>query len=110
MHLVLEGHGLAGLPLSLRMTGCPNGCARPYLAEIGLVGKAPGRYNLHLGGDARGERLNVLHRENLDEAQILAALDPLLGAYAAERGPDERFGDFLWRSGRVSAPAAAPAT
>ncbi len=110
LETLLEGHGLAGLPLSLRMTGCPNGCARPYLAEIGLVGKAPGRYNLHLGGDARGERLNVLHRENLDEAQILATLDPLLGAYAAERGPDERFGDFLWRSGRVGAPAAAPAT
>ena len=107
---LLEGHGLAGLPLSLRMTGCPNGCARPYLAEIGLVGKAPGRYNLHLGGDARGERLNVMHRENLDESQILAALDPLFGAYAAERGPDERFGDFLWRSGRIAGPAATAAT
>jgi sulfite reductase (NADPH) hemoprotein beta-component len=106
---LLDGHGLAGLPLSLRMTGCPNGCARPYLAEIGLVGKAPGRYNLHLGGDARGERLNVLYRENLDEAQLLAALDELFAAYAAERGPDERFGDYLWRSRRFVAPAAAPA-
>ncbi len=106
---LLDAHGLAGLPLSLRMTGCPNGCARPYLAEIGLVGKAPGRYNLHLGGDARGERLNVLYRENLDEAQLLAALDELFAAYAAERGPDERFGDFLWRSRRVAAPQAASA-
>jgi sulfite reductase (NADPH) hemoprotein beta-component len=106
---LLERHGLAGIPLSLRMTGCPNGCARPYLAEIGLVGKAPGRYNLHLGGDARGERLNVLYRENLDEGPLLEALDALLGAYAAERGPQERFGDFLWRTQRIGqsrAPAA----
>jgi sulfite reductase (NADPH) hemoprotein beta-component len=106
---LLDSHGLAGVPLSLRMTGCPNGCARPYLAEIGLIGKAPGRYNLHLGGDARGERLNVLYRENLDEAQLLAVLDGLFGSYAAERGPDERFGDFLWRSRRVAAPQAPSA-
>jgi sulfite reductase (NADPH) hemoprotein beta-component len=105
---LLAGHGLEGSPLSLRITGCPNGCARPYLAEIGLIGKAPGRYNLHLGGDARGERLNVLFRENLDEPRILAELDALLGAYAAERGPDERFGDFLWRSRRLVAPPAPP--
>ncbi len=104
---LLEHHGLAGHALGLRMTGCPNGCARPYLAEVGLIGKAPGRYNLHLGGDARGERLNVLYRENLDEPGILAALDPLLGAWAAERGPEERFGDFLWRSGRLGAAPAA---
>ena len=106
---LLERHGLAGLPLSLRMTGCPNGCARPYLAEIGLIGKAPGRYNLHLGGDARGERLNVLYRENLDEGPLLEALDTLFGAYAAARGPQERFGDFLWRTQRIGerrAPAA----
>ena len=107
---LLAAHGLAGLPLSLRLTGCPNGCARPYLAEIGLIGKAPGRYNLHLGGDARGQRLNALYRENLDEPQLLAALDELFAAYAAERGPEERFGDYLWRSRRVAAsvaPAAA---
>ncbi len=96
---LLETHGIEGVPLSLRITGCPNGCARPYLAEIGLIGKAPGRYNLHLGGDARGERLNVLYRENLDEATILAELDGLFARYAAGRAPDERFGDFLWRVG-----------
>ena len=72
---LLERHGIAELPLILRITGCPNGCARPYLAEIGLVGKAPGRYNLHLGGDARGQRLAVLHRENLDQDGFLAELD-----------------------------------
>ena len=82
---LLERHGISQLPLSLRITGCPNGCARPYLAEVGLVGKAAGRYNLYLGGDARGQRLAVLHRENLDESGFVAELDGLLQAYAAER-------------------------
>jgi len=105
----LQGrHGIASDPLILRITGCPNGCARPYLAEIGLIGKAPGRYNLHLGGDARGQRLAVLVRENLDEAEFLAELDRQFAAYAAGREPGERFGDFLWRSGRLGA-ARAPA-
>ena len=99
---LLERHGLVELPLILRITGCPNGCARPYLAEIGLVGKAPGRYNLHLGGDARGQRLNVLYRENVDEPAFLELLDGLFAAYAAERQGEERFGDFLWRSGRLA--------
>jgi sulfite reductase (NADPH) hemoprotein beta-component len=94
----LHAHGLDGIPLGVRITGCPNGCARPYLAEIALVGKAPGRYNLHLGGDAAGQRLNRLYRENLDEAAIFAALDPLFARFAAERLTQERFGDFLWRS------------
>jgi sulfite reductase (NADPH) hemoprotein beta-component len=94
---VLHGLGIDGLPLSLRITGCPNGCARPYLAEIGLVGKAPGRYNLHLGGDAAGKRLNKLFRENLDEPAILSMLETLLTRYAREKLRDERFGDFLWR-------------
>jgi sulfite reductase (NADPH) hemoprotein beta-component len=98
---LLAAHGLAGEPLLVRVTGCPNGCARPYLAEIGLIGKAPGRYNLHLGGDARGQRLNVLYRENLDEAAFLPLLDELFGAWARERNPGERFGDFLWRSSRL---------
>ena len=104
---LLEQHGLGDLPLSLRVTGCPNGCARPYLAEIGLVGKAPGRYNLHLGGDARGQRLNVLHRENVDEPSFLEELGQLFGAFAAERLDEERFGDFLWRTHRIGAPAIA---
>jgi sulfite reductase (NADPH) hemoprotein beta-component len=106
---LLERHGVAGQPLSLRITGCPNGCARPYLAEIGLIGKAPGRYNLHLGGNASGERLAPLHRENLDETAFLAELDGLIAAYAAERQPAERFGDFLWRSGRIGSTAGAQA-
>ena len=106
---LLERHGISEVPLILRITGCPNGCARPYLAEIGLVGKAPGRYNLHLGGDARGQRLAVLHRENLDEPGFLAELDSHFKAFAAARTGDERFGDYLWRSGRIGTPVA-PAT
>jgi len=107
---LLEAQGLRGEPLTLRITGCPNGCARPYLAEVALVGKAPGRYNLHVGGDGRGQRLNVLYLENVDEPTILAALDQAFARWAAERLPGERFGDFAWRSGLVQVPAAgAPA-
>lgn len=99
----LDRHGLSGIPLSLRITGCPNGCARPYLAEIALIGKAPGRYNLLLGADASGQRLNVLHLENADEARILEALDGLFERYARDRAVDERFGDWLWRAGVLDA-------
>jgi len=94
----LAAHGLAEQNILLRITGCPNGCARPYLAEIALVGKAPGRYNLFLGGDVRGQRLNRLYRENIDEAGILEALEPLFAAYARERQPGEGFGDFTVRT------------
>ncbi len=103
----LAAHQLADARIHLRVTGCPNGCARPYLAEIALVGKGPGRYNLFVGGDQGGQRLNMLFRENQDEAGILAALDPLFGAYAAQRQPAETFGDFLWRAGLLH---GAPAT
>jgi len=67
-----------------------------------LIGKAPGRYNLYLGGDGRGQRLNVLYRENVDEPTIMAALDEAFVRYATERRPQERFGDFTWRAGIVS--------
>ena len=98
---LLARHGLDDLDLHLRMTGCPNGCARPYLAEIGLVGKAPGRYNLMLGGDGRGTRLNKLYRENLTEPRLVETLDQLLGRYAGEREAGERLGDFVIRAGLV---------
>ena len=104
---LLERHGLADAPILLRISGCPNGCSRPYLGEIALVGKAPGRYNLMLGADHRGQRLNTLYRENIAEAEILAALEPLLARYAGERAPGEGFGDFLHRAGIVAAPAHA---
>nr|WP_297460318.1 assimilatory sulfite reductase (NADPH) hemoprotein subunit [uncultured Halomonas sp.] len=98
--------GLAEDAIVVRMTGCPNGCARPYLAEIGFVGKALGRYNLYLGGNFTGERLNKLYRENIDEATILAELTPLIQRYAKERENGEHFGDFVIRAG-VIAPTTA---
>ena len=91
-------HEVSDLPPSLRITGCPNGCARPYVAEIALIGKAPGRYNLMLGGSASGDRLNCLYRENIDEAGIFSILDELLGSYARQRQASETFGDFFFRS------------
>jgi sulfite reductase (NADPH) hemoprotein beta-component len=105
---LLETHGLLDAPIILRISGCPNGCSRPYLGEIALVGKAPGRYNLMLGADHRGQRLNALYRENIDEPQILAALDPLLADYAAQRRPAEGFGDFLVRTGVVTPRIGIP--
>jgi sulfite reductase (NADPH) hemoprotein beta-component len=101
LETVMAKHGLDGADLHLRISGCPNGCSRPYLAEIALVGKAPGRYNLMLGADHRGQRLNTLYRENIDETAILYTLDPLFGQYAAERTEAERFGDFLVRKNIV---------
>jgi sulfite reductase (NADPH) hemoprotein beta-component len=94
---LLGKHGLTQEPITLRITGCPNGCARPYVAEIALVGKAPGRYNLHLGGDARGQRLNWLHRENVDEVEVLKSLDAVFAAFARGRRTGESFGDFCVR-------------
>jgi sulfite reductase (NADPH) hemoprotein beta-component len=102
---LMQRHGVGGEPLLFRISGCPNGCSRPYLAEIALVGKAPGRYNLHVGGGRDGTRLNRLYRENVDEQGALAALDPLIAAWAQEREAGEAFGDFLHRSGRLEAPA-----
>ncbi|MBX9824134.1 MAG: NADPH-dependent assimilatory sulfite reductase hemoprotein subunit [Xanthobacteraceae bacterium] len=98
----LAVHGLENDDIVIRMTGCPNGCARPYLAEIGLVGKGPGRYNLYLGAAFDGSRLSKLYAENLDHEGIVAALDPVLAAYAARRQPGERFGEFTIRAGFVA--------
>jgi len=97
LDVLLSEHGLADEPITIRMTGCPNGCARPYIAEIGLVGKGPGRYNLYLGAGFAGDRLGCLYRDNADESEILDALAPLFDRYACDRNDDERFGDFLVR-------------
>jgi sulfite reductase (NADPH) hemoprotein beta-component len=99
----LAAHGLADDEITIRMTGCPNGCARPYISEIGLVGKGPGRYNLYLGGAFEGSRLSKLYAEDLEHDGIVAALDPLFAAYAKERDGGERFGAFLIRTGHVAA-------
>ena len=90
-------HGLENEDIILRMTGCPNGCGRSTVAEIGLIGTAPGKYNLHLGGDHEGQRLNKIYKENAGEADILSTLDELFSRFSAERNPDERFGDFAIR-------------
>lgn len=98
----LAAHGLSRDDIVIRMTGCPNGCARPYLAEIGLVGKGPGRYNLYLGAAFDGSRLSKLYAEDVDHAAIIRELDPLFATYAAERKAGEHFGDFVIRAGFVT--------
>lgn len=97
----LVKHGLEDTPITTRMTGCANGCARPYIAEIGLVGKGPGRYSLFLGAGFAGERLGAPFLDNANEQELLGALAPLLQCYAEKRRADERFGDFLVREGVV---------
>jgi sulfite reductase (NADPH) hemoprotein beta-component len=99
--LTLAELGLAEEAISIRMTGCPNGCARPYIAEIGLVGKGPGRYNLYLGAGFAGDRLGCLYLDNASEIEILDALTPLFERYARERNAGEHFGSFLIRRGIV---------
>ncbi|HZL63233.1 MAG TPA: NADPH-dependent assimilatory sulfite reductase hemoprotein subunit, partial [Pseudolabrys sp.] len=99
----LAAHRLSADDIVIRMTGCPNGCARPYLAEIGLVGKGPGRYNLYLGAAFGGSRMNKLYVEDLEHGAIVAALDPIFAAYAAGRQKGEHFGDFTIRAGFVAA-------
>jgi sulfite reductase (NADPH) hemoprotein beta-component len=98
----LVKYGLSADDIVIRMTGCPNGCARPYLAEIGLVGKGPGRYNLYLGAAFDGSRMSKLYAPDLDHDGIVAALDPIFAAYADKREKGERFGDFTIRAGFVA--------
>jgi sulfite reductase (NADPH) hemoprotein beta-component len=97
----LDQAGLRDDEITIRMTGCPNGCARPYVSEIGLVGRTPGVYHLYLGGAFEGHRLSKLHRRDVDGDGIVAALSPLFRAYAAGREAGERFGDFVIRTGVV---------
>ena len=94
---VLAELGLADLEIVTRMTGCPNGCARPFMAEIGFVGKAPGRYQIYFGGNASSTRLNRLYRDSVKDPELINELRPILTRYAQERQPDERFGDWCAR-------------
>jgi sulfite reductase (NADPH) hemoprotein beta-component len=89
------------------MTGCPNGCGRPFLAEIGFVGKAPGKYNMYLGAAFNGSRMNMLYKSSVAAAEIVTIVRPMLKRYASERLAGERFGDFVVRIGIVN-PTGAP--
>ena len=97
----LEDNGLRQDSLVMRMTGCPNGCARPWLAEVAFVGKAYGAYNMYLGGGYHGHRLNKLYRSSIQEAEILEIMKPMLKRYALERNEGERFGDWTIRAGII---------
>ncbi len=116
----VEAAGLRDDAIVIRMTGCPNGCGRPFLAEIGFVGKAPGKYNMYLGAAFNGSRLNCLYKTSVPSHEIVGIVRPLLRRYAGERLPGERFGDFAIRVGLVrptgtgadfhdAEPTAAPA-
>jgi sulfite reductase (NADPH) hemoprotein beta-component len=98
----LEAQGLADDEITIRMTGCPNGCARPYMSEIGLVGRSPGLYNLYLGGAHDGSRLSKLHAKDVDGDAIVASLKSVFAAYATDRQDNESFGDFVIRAGIVA--------
>ncbi|KMY56236.1 sulfite reductase [Bacillus sp. FJAT-27231] len=98
---IVEEAGLHEEEITIRMTGCPNGCARPALAEIAFIGKSPGKYNMYLGAGFSGHRLSKLYKENLGEEEILASLRPILSQYAKEREEGEHFGDYVIRTGIV---------
>jgi len=101
LEAVLERCGLRDTDIVIRMTGCPNSCGRPSMCEIGFIGKAPGTYNMYLGGDFIGTRLNTLFVESVTEDQIVELLTPIFGCYAKDREKGEQFGDFVVRKGYV---------
>ncbi|WP_273384435.1 assimilatory sulfite reductase (NADPH) hemoprotein subunit [Actinobacillus porcinus] len=108
MEQILAKHGIADEYIITRITGCPNGCGRAMLAEIGLVGKAVGRYNLHIGGDRAGYRIPRLYQENKTLPEILAEIDSLVARWATERQENEGFGDFVIRAGIIKPVLNAP--
>lgn len=102
IEMLLSKHSLNQEEIIIRMTGCPNGCARSYAAEIGFVGTAYGKYNLHIGGDRVGQRLNKIYKENIEEVEILDTLDDLFADYASGKNKEETFGDYALRRGWVA--------
>ncbi|MEC0696943.1 assimilatory sulfite reductase (NADPH) hemoprotein subunit [Bacillus atrophaeus] len=100
---IVNENGLRDEEITIRMTGCPNGCARHALGEIGFIGKAPGKYNMYLGAAFDGSRLSKMYRENIGEEEILSELNVLLSRYAKERNEGEHFGDFVIRAGVIKA-------
>jgi sulfite reductase (NADPH) hemoprotein beta-component len=110
LEAIAAERGLGKEEIIVRMTGCPNGCARPYMAEIGFVGRAPGRYQIFLGGNASSTRLGWLYRDQVKETELTTVLAPLLDRFVQERNPGERFGDWCFRALDRAEPAAAPRT
>lgn len=100
---ILAKHGLADESIIYRVTGCPNGCGRAMLAEVGLVGKGPNKYNLHIGGNREGTRIPRMYKENILDTEIMAILDELIGRWAKERELGESFGDFVVRANIIAA-------
>ena len=103
---ILDENGILQVPISIRMTGCPNGCGRPFLAEIAFVGRAPGKYNMYLGASFTGDRLNKLYKEMLSEDEIIDVLSPILSDFAKDRLKEEHFGDFVIRKEYIKATTA----
>jgi len=99
---ILAKYNISDESIILRVTGCPNGCGRAMLAEIGLVGKGPSKYNMHLGGNLSGTRVPKMYKENLDEQDILTEIDALVARWVAERNTKEAFGDFVIRVGIIA--------
>ncbi len=95
----LQSLGLANEPLSVRMTGCPNGCARPYMGDIGIVGKSKDLYNIYVGGDWANTRMNTLYASSIRTEKLLETLHPLLQLWHNERQGHETFGDYCQRVG-----------
>lgn len=106
LEVILDKAGLRDDDIVIRMTGCPNGCARPFLAEVGFVGRAPGLYNLYLGAAFDGTRLSKLYAQDVNREQILMLLEPIIKRYAKERTEGEHFGDFAVRAGIIAATTA----
>ncbi|XQW85427.1 assimilatory sulfite reductase (NADPH) hemoprotein subunit [Thalassotalea piscium] len=99
---ILAKHKVSNESIILRVTGCPNGCGRAMLAEIGLVGKGPGKYNMHLGGNVAGTRVPKMYKENLGEQDILSEIDNLVSQWVKQRNTNEAFGDFVIRNGIIA--------
>lgn len=99
---MLAKHGLENESIIYRVTGCPNGCGRAMLAEVGLVGKGPNKYNLHLGGNREGTRIPRMFKENILDTEIMTILDQLIGQWARERNSGESFGDFVVRANIIA--------
>src|SRR5690606_29898282 len=100
----LESNGLAGERITVHMTGCPNGCARPYTPDIGIVGKARGKYTIYLGGNPQGTRLGFIYKDLIPQDEIAPLLSPVFAQYSEQREGDESFGDYCFRVGLAALP------